>query len=203
MHDDIVSHKQRGCYAPQGEMIIKMIKDKNFKKNISKEGTLLINEIDIIPLVAGNLVMRIAKEKEIPPSKLLNPARIVLGSYSDNWDTFDMNSSHFLDFQLLKIYSDTKALDLSVDLFSYYFDDSDEILPVMSCSHPHDWPYLFFAQLQRICQERGINPSEALFIFGIIFTGGQTDCWSNFDWMSFIHPIHVTVSLACHRNITN
>ena len=180
-----------------------MIKVVNFEQSISKEGALLIKEVDIIPSVVGNRTMTMAKEKNLQPSALLNPAQIVLDCHSDSWNIFDMNSSHFLDFKLLKIYSDTKALELSVDLITYYFNDSDGILPVMKCNHPPDWPYLFLAQLQRLSEVRGISPSEALFIFGIIYVGEQRDCWDNFNWVSFIHPLHVTVSLACHGNKTN
>ena len=180
-----------------------MNKVKNFKGNVSKEGALLITEIDIIPLAVGNRIMNMAKEKNLLPSVLLNPANIVLDTHPDNWNTFDISSSHFLDLKLLTIYSDTKALELSLDIITHYFDDVYEILPMMKCNQPSDWPYLFLAQLQMLSELKGTNPSEALYIFGIIYMGDQEDCWTNFDWMSFIHPMHVTISLACHRNKTN
>ena len=68
---------------------------ENYEESISKEGALLISEIDIIPLAVGNRIMNMAKEKNLLPSVLLNPANIVLDTHPDNWNTFDISSSHF------------------------------------------------------------------------------------------------------------
>ena len=168
-----------------------------------KEGALLVYEKEILPLVIACRAESIAKERNLPPSVFLKPSLISLDLYEDSWDTFDFRISHYLDLKKLTIYSDSKGLDLSIDLITYYFQNADGILPVMKCSHPADWPYLFLAQLQRICEERGIAPSEALVIFGIIYMGAEVDDWSNFDWLSLINPMHVTVSLAFQGSIFN
>lgn len=168
-----------------------------------KEGALLVYEKEILPLVIACRAESIAKERNLPPSAFLKPSLISLDIYEDSWDTFDFRISHYLDLKKLTIYSDSKGLELSIDLITYYFRNADGILPVIKCSHPADWPYLFLAQLQRICEERGIAPSEALVIFGIIYMGDSKDCWSNFNWMSSIHPKYVTVSLDIQGNTYN
>ena len=176
--------------------------DKN-KDLTTKEGALIVYESEILPFVVASRVESIAKVKNLSPSAFLEPSLISLGSHEDSWDIFNFRTSHYLDPKKLTIYSDSKGLELSIDLITYYFRNADGILPVIKCSHPADWPYLFLAQLQRICQKRGIAPSEALVIFGIIYMGDFKDCWSNFNWMSSIHPKYVTVSLDIQGNTYN
>lgn len=180
-----------------------MTKKEHSSDAILKEGALLVYEPEILTLVVASRAESIAIERNLPPSTYLNPSLISMGSHEDSWDVFNFRSSHYLDPHKLTIYSDSKGLELSIDLITYYFRNADGILPVIKCSHPADWPYLFLAQLQRICQKRGIAPSEALVIFGIIYMGDSKDCWSNFNWMSSIHPKHVTVSLDIQGNTYN
>ena len=105
-----------------------------------KEGALLVYEKEILPLVIAYRAESIAKERNLYPSAFLKPSLISMGSHEDSWDIFNFRLSHYLDPHKLTIYSDSKGLELSIDLITYYFRNADGILPVIKCSHPADWP---------------------------------------------------------------
>ena len=170
-------------------------------ESYSKEGVNIIEEDGILVLVAAEKCEQMAKKQNYPPSIFFTPSLIDLDFYEDSWTTFNFRTLHYLDSSKLVIYSDHEGIDLSIDLIVHLFQDADGILPALKCSHPADWPYLFLAQLQRVCEARGHSPSEALSIFGIIYTGNKTDSWTNFDWVSLVHPIRLTVSLVCQKDI--
>ncbi|MDA9112164.1 hypothetical protein N9J91_00565 [Gammaproteobacteria bacterium] len=178
-----------------------MSKVEKFNEESSLVGAMIIKDHRILALAVAIRLEDMAKERNLPPSTYFIPSLISLDSYEDSWATFDFRSLHYLDQSKLDIFPDHKGIDLSISIMTTYFLAADGILPVVKCSHPADWPYVFLAQLQKVCEEIGVAPSDALVIFGIIYMGDLEDTWTNFKWMDFIHPMFLTVSLKTQRNI--
>ena len=103
------------------------INEDNSKDLTTQEGALIVYESEILPLVVASRVESIAKAKNLSPSAFLEPSLISMGSHEDSWDVFNFRSSHYLDPHKLTIYSDSKGLDLSIDLITYYFQNADGI----------------------------------------------------------------------------
>ncbi len=160
----------------------------------------IISHIEAIPLAVSLRAERLSLNEDKNPSSLFSLLKIHISNEDDNWEKCNFRNSHFFDESMLEYFSESGGLELQISKVLRLAKDSNQYLQTITTEQFTNWPYLFCAQLQILCEGLQITPYEVLYMFGIAFVGEETDSWDNFQWKYLLKADSIVVSLHSKLN---
>lgn len=143
----------------------------------------------------------LAKYENKKPSSIFSTLKIDIPKINDSWDDCDFRIHHYFDESLIKPLSETDDFELQITKILTFAKDTNQFLQTITTNQFANWPYLFCAQLQILCEKLKISPYEILYMFGISFVGNKTDSWDNFQWKYQLQADSIVVSLHSKHHI--
>ena len=176
---------------------------RNIKNNINfnEQSILVVDDSELLTLTIATRVEELALKEKILRLSLFSNLKIHIPKSKNKWKLCDFRTHHYLDVSMLKVLPDTQGIDIQICEILEIAERSKQCLQTISTNRPSNWPYLFCAQLQILCEVIGISPKEILYLFGIIFSGDKEDLWKNFQWKYQLQAESIVVSLHSKNHI--
>ena len=156
---------------------------------------------ELLILAIAERVQRMAVCADIKPSTILNSLKVEVPKEKDSWDFFDYSHHHYFDFSHLKILTEREGIDLQINDILEFLEGADYYLQKISTPKLSNWPYLFCAQLQLICEKQSIAPSTVMCLFALIYSGKESLTWNSLGWKYLLRPEIIIVDLDNQINI--
>lgn len=160
----------------------------------------IISESEIIPLAISLRAEKSSLNEGNNPSSLFSLLKIYISNEHDSWEKCNFRNSHYFDESMLAYISESSGFQLQISKVLRFAENSNQYLQTITTKQFTNWPYLFCAQLQVLCEGLQISPYEVLYMFGIAFVGEEKDSWDNFQWKYLLKADWIVVSLNTKSN---